>query len=286
MAEAFLNYAPKVRKLVALSQDRIIDLLGQRFGRLLVIGRHYSSTKKGVRWLCRCDCGEIKSVSVCHINKQQSCGCLAKDIIRNKFLVNLTGKTFGRLTVISAAASRNKKTCWNCICVCGNKKVVSGGSLKRGKTRSCGCLQREALKKNRTTHGKSKTLTYGVWGAMKRRCYDEKNKHYKDYGGRGITVCERWHKFEYFLEDMGEKPNGFSIERIDNNVGYFKENCFWASPLIQSRNTRRNVSITFRGETKTIAEWSDLLGLDRMKAYRFHRMGLPPEEVIVKSGPQ
>jgi hypothetical protein len=121
--------------------------------------------------------------------------------------------------------------------------------------------QRTAVIEAITIHGMSKTKTYRTWQSMKARCTNPSNVQYMDYGGRGIGVCEEWMKFENFFEDMGLRPEGMSLDRIDNEKGYSKENCRWATEFEQKRNTRRNHWITFNGETKCLEDWAKEIGI-------------------------
>lgn len=179
-------------------------------------------------------------------------------------MVDLIGKRFGRLMVIAKAGKRSDRyICWLCKCDCGNEIIVPGVSLKSGNTKSCGCLKKEKLIKRNTTHSKSNTLTYHIWQVMKNRCSNPDYKHYKDYGGRSIIVCERWLKFENFLADMGEAPKGLSIERTNNDLGYCKENCIWATRKQQNRNKRSNLLIEFNGKTQCVSAWAEELGIHR-----------------------
>jgi hypothetical protein len=141
---------------------------------------------------------------------------------------------------------------WLCQCECGNTNTVQGGTLLNGRTLSCGCLQRETA----TTHGMEHTLTYTVWAQMKARCLNSKHKSYERYGARGIEVCDRWLKFENFYADMGEKPRGRSLDRVDNNGNYEPLNCRWASNLEQNNNRSNNWRLTFQGKTLTVAQWA------------------------------
>ena len=133
-------------------------------------------------------------------------------------LIDLTGKTFGRLTVIERAKMRpGAEAHWRCSCSCGASKVIAGHALRSGKTRSCGCFNKEWARKRFTTHGLRKSRVYSIWAAVLTRCTNPKAINYPIYGGRGITVCPEWESFENFFEDMGHPPDDFSIERRNNN---------------------------------------------------------------------
>lgn len=178
------------------------------------------------------------------------------------------GDVFGHLTVIERAGSDKwGSSVWKCLCDCGKEKVVRGGHLTSGKSQSCGCSRRRegAIKigqKNRT-HGMRKTRLYRVWCAVKSRCSNPHNNRFKIYGGRGITVCEEWQRFEPFRD--WALANGYTdeltIDRKDHDANYCPENCRWASQKTQSNNRRNNHKITVDGETKTISEWAKRNGL-------------------------
>lgn len=152
---------------------------------------------------------------------------------------------------------------WECRCSCGNEALVLAIHLRKGITRSCGCLHIENAhaQTNRRTHNMTKTPEYMAWRSMKERCYKATHPYYHLYGGRGITVCDRWlASFENFYADMGPRPARMTLERLDNNEGYSPENCKWDSWTRQARNRRSTRWIEFRGERRVITEWSMSLG--------------------------
>lgn len=174
-------------------------------------------------------------------------------------LLDLTDRAFGRLTVISRAANSEvgSKGRWNCVCACGASIVVIGQSLSTGHTTSCGCLRAEVCSERSTTHGMAKTPIYNAWWNMRERCRDPKRKDWKSYGGRGITVCERWKEFPNFLADMGERPSpAHSIDRIDNNGNYEPGNCRWATAWEQRNNMTMNRRIKIDFCELTAAQWA------------------------------
>ena len=176
--------------------------------------------------------------------------------------IDLTEERFGRLIVIKRVDNDKwSHHRWLCRCVCGEEKIVRGSYLKRGDTKSCGCLRKEITSITHITHGRSKTKTYYSWDNMISRCTNPKNKYYHCYGGRGIIVCKRWLEFENFLEDMGEVPEEYQIDRIDNDGNYCKSNCRWVTRTEQNRNRRDNHLITYKGKTQCIAEWSEETGI-------------------------
>jgi hypothetical protein len=156
--------------------------------------------------------------------------------------LQLVGQRFSRLLVEEKALSRGKKgslmAYWRCRCDCGNVSEFQGDVLIRGVVHSCGCYKRERAKEVHTKHGMSGTPIYAAWHEMLERCKNPKHESYANYGGRGIKVCERWHKFTNFFLDMGNRPEGMWIERKNNDLGYSPDNCIWATPT-QNLNNRR-----------------------------------------------
>ena len=176
-------------------------------------------------------------------------------------LIDMTGKRFGKWLVLERAGrDKGGNTLWLCKCECGKESAVRGNFLRRGLSKSCGC---NAL----VTHGMARRNKqhplYCVWISMKARCYNAKSKDYKRYGGRGIAVCERWrNSFVNFFADMAERLEGMSIDRIDNDRGYSPENCRWATKIEQNRNRKKNIVVTFKGQTKPLTEWAKELGIN------------------------
>lgn len=178
--------------------------------------------------------------------------------------IDLTGQRFGRLLVIRYVGTVKTHRSWECLCDCGNLRVLPGARLRTGNTRSCGCLRIEELVNRTTQHGLCYSSEYATWSHMISRCQNPQNKDYARYGGRGITVCERWQTFENFYADMGCRPTPqHTLDRINNDLGYSPENCRWATRLIQGGNTSRVIRITFHGQTHTIREWSQITGISR-----------------------
>ena len=192
------------------------------------------------------------------------------------FAKNLIGQRFGRLVVLSRTANdKSGNVCWLCKCDCGNIKIVRTYSLTKGLVRSCGCLKKEIFgenaRKSHTIHGKTNTRLFNIWGRTKDRCYNKKHLHYKNYGGRGIAVCDEWkNNFQTFYDWAFN--NGYSekltLDRIDNNGNYEPNNCHWVTSKQQSRNKRNNHLITYKGKSHCIAEWADIFNVSYDSLYQ------------------
>ncbi len=194
---------------------------------------------------------------------------------------DLTGMKFGRLQVVSYnPGTRRIPAKWECRCDCGRTVFVTGGNLRSGNTTSCGCLKSELVTSHNLKHGGSETKLYQVWHAIKMRCTNPGNKRFKDYGGRGIQLYPLWQDdfsafYEYILTALGPKPSSsHSIDRINNDGNYEPGNIRWASTFQQGSNTRRIHHLTFHGQTKSIADWSRLTGINRSTIReRIERLG-------------
>lgn len=194
---------------------------------------------------------------------------------------DLTGKTVGRLTVLREVgkAPNARDYVWLCQCSCGAQKEIAGNSLRLGRTKSCGCLAVEKATArciSRTTHGHTcgpvMTPTYRAWATMIQRCTNPNVPKYQRYGARGISVCSRWFDFANFLADMGQKPKGLTLGRINNDGHYEPSNCEWQTPKQQANNKSNNQIIAFRGQVKTMSQWADYAGIRfttlRMRLHR------------------
>ena len=187
--------------------------------------------------------------------------------------MDITGMKSGRLTVIKRTADHvspcsHKETRWDCICECGATTNIVSSRIITGRTKSCGCFQIDRVRESNTKHGHKsggvETSEYRAWVSMKDRCSNPNNPAFKNYGERGIVVCESWvNSFNNFISDMGHKPYGMTLERINNNDGYSHGNCKWATYYEQGKNKRNNVFITFDGVTLTISEWARKTGISK-----------------------
>lgn len=191
---------------------------------------------------------------------------------------NHIGQRFGRLLVIDRLASDGRgNSKWLCQCDCGKQSTPLGQSLRSGVTVSCGCAASEINSRRATTHGASGTREYKAWHAMIQRCTNPKHHKWHRYGGRGISVCERWKSYEMFLEDMGPRPTGMTLDRQENDGNYEPGNCRWATPLQQASNRSTNRHVSVGSETLTASEASRRLGPNRSTVSRRIRDGWSPD---------
>lgn len=261
----------------------LIDLTGQRFGRLTVL-RRGSYNRGGLPvWVCRCDCKPDKEIEVTGAalrrGQTRSCSCLRADASRSRGR-DLTGRKFGRWTVLHQVPNHGRGRYWLCECSCPAKtrKEVSGHNLRSGQTRSCNCLRVEVARTVNLKHGhartKRHTREYRSWYDAKVRCTYPRAIGYRNYGGRGIKMCERWlHNFSAFLADMGPCPEGCSIDRINVNGDYEPGNCRWATQAEQARGRRNNHYLEHAGERLVLTDWASRLGMTPQELHRKLQQG-------------
>lgn len=257
--------------------SRIINMVGQKFGRLTVIEM---IKKDGEKTSCRCicDCGNETIANSWQIRNgfTKSCGCLKNE--QGNHVEDLKGRRFGKLMALEFAGITNKKTLWRCQCDCGNEVIAYATNLKSGHASSCGCLKYPAKKL-------SNTRIYHIYRGMISRCYKETDGNYAIYGGRGITVCDEWlgedglFNFKEWADNNGYQ-NDLTIDRIDTNGNYEPSNCRWATLIEQANNKRNNIMLTYNGKTKTIPEWSRELGVNRGLLYSRKKLGWTDKQCI------
>ncbi len=266
-----------------------IDLTGKTFNKLKVIRKAPYEYGKGPRWVVECLCGEsppkiVGQYALLH-DIVKSCGCHKNSLLSKRMEKDLVGQTFGRLTVVEKLKDRDKfgNVLWRCLCSCDKHTeiIVPTYVLTSGHTKSCGCLSTEKAKERFTKWtSEEKELLDNHYANMMSRCNIVTCREYKNYGGRGIKVCDEWSNsdtgrrdFVVWAMNNGYKP-GLSIERIDNNGPYAPWNCRWATNKEQCNNTRRNVFIEVKGHRLTLKQWSEFLNYEywRLK-WMYHKFG-------------
>lgn len=268
----------------------IADITGQTFGRLTVL--QYASREEiwsGSRkshCVAACTCGKEIVVATRNLTKgiTKSCGCLRGENTAAAF-VDHSGQTFGRLTVLRRATedeifATDKKPHYVCQCRCGAEVVVRKSHLTTGETVSCGCWNSDKMYK----HGMVFSPTYASWAAMKDRCSNPKNKNWKRYGGRGITIAPEWNDFTRFVQDMDERPTQFhTLDRINNDGNYEPGNCKWSLPAEQARNTSRTRLYTWNGKSQILADWAKETGINESALYhRINNLGWSIERAVTE----
>ena len=254
--------------------------IGSVFGRLTVVGegeRVPNGAKSARGIIVQCSCGSPSyTVNINNLRSGRaiSCGCARRESaaktaegqrgktreeIKDGVQAGLEGREFGRLTVVEDLGNIEEYRAYRCTCSCGQEVVVAAYRLIHEKgPRSCGCLQRDVV----TTHGMEGTRVYNIWHGMKARCSLPTNISYHQYGGRGITYCERWEIFENFIANMGEPPSEeHSLDRINNDGNYSPENCRWATIEVQSNNRSNSRFLEFQGRRQTLTQWAKELGM-------------------------
>lgn len=233
---------------MAIDSVKAQTRVGEKHHKLTIIGFHPERRSNGSICVydCMCECGNKTKVLYpdITIGTTKSCGCLRKLQLINHgqgLHSKRIGEKHGYLKITGIknfGSGRNKRNLYEAKCVCGGIIHTNYHQLRVGTTKSCGCKQGEIVSKANTKHGLHSSKIYSIWRAMKRRCLNPRAKEFANYGARGITVCEEWKKFENFFHDMGHRPEGKSLDRINNDKGYFRENCRWADILTQNNNKR------------------------------------------------
>ena len=262
-------------------RERIKVMKGEKYGYYTVleevaVDRHLEGKHRD--FLCVCVCGSVKKVRLNNLRNghTSSCGCM-KGVKKRKPVA--VGTRYGRLTVLSDGVLRKKKRTVVCVCECGKRVEVNLTNLVTGRSTSCGCYLRE-VNRNKATHGMSGSRTFRIWNLMIQRCENKNNPAYARYGGRGIKVSPSWHTFTNFLHDMGEGPEGMTLDRVDNNKGYSKNNCRWATIFTQANNKNNNHRITHNGQQRTLAEWSRVVGIKQETIRRRIKSGWSVEKAL------
>lgn len=273
------------------------NLTGQKFGKLTVVSISEEKSVNGILvWKCKCECGNITYVRGGNLKSGHisSCGCSKTEKHSHNYK-DLTGMKFGRLTVLKEYGKINSKISWLCLCDCGNEKIVIGDYLKSGRTKSCGCLDIEHRKNvsqnfilakgSKEKHGMSRSRIYKEYYSMLNRCLPSYHMH-KYYYDKGISVCKEWADkeigFKNFLD--WSMKNGYredlTLDRKDNNKGYYPGNCRWATNKEQQNNKSTNIIIEYMGESKTLKQWCEHLELNYGMILARRRRGWEPPRLF------
>lgn len=276
---------------------KLIDLTGQTFGYLTILSYSgFDKVSKRGSWNCLCVCGKKftrKTHELMQSKKKNSvisCSCM-KGVKTRK---NAIGLVYNRLTVLSSIGTIKGCQYVTCTCSCGSINIYKLNSLQSNTIKSCGCLSKETRIKSGILlgklpkiikHGLSNSFEYKIYLGIKKRCYNKKCESYIWYGARGIYLCDEWkNSFEQFYIDMGPRPsNKHSIDRINNNGPYCKENCRWATTIEQANNTRANHFIIHNGHKKTISQWSTIYGISQSLIWSRVKSGKSLDEIFSKT---
>jgi hypothetical protein len=226
-----------------MNNKKIIDRTGEKIGKWNILETVIvdSGYRRQTMYKGQCECGEIQLIYPSNLNKFKTSQC--KRCYINGYTVDIIGQSFGHLKVLKFISQDKRYDKWyECLCSCGNITKCSGSSLRSERRKRCQKCKIQIHQKQLQTHKMKGTSTYNIWMGIKARCLNPCNKAYKNYGGRGIKLDPRWHKFAYFFEDMGARPEGMQIDRINNDGPYTKDNCRWTTAKINSNNRRKNAS--------------------------------------------
>ena len=273
--------------------EKTINLIGEKFGKLTVIDkapeRKHENSRPTKMWLCRCDCGNtiICSRQALTSGEKKDCGCVKE----GKYLI---GKRYGKLVIQKVIRENGKEARVECLCDCGDITTPLLSRVLNNKVHSCGCYRSEKSAQVNTKHGMSDTRLYKVWIGIKKRCYNKNDKAYKDYGERGIKICDEWmgeHGFENFYKWATE--NGYdknapfgecTIDRIDVNGNYEPSNCRFVDMKTQLQNQRKTVKITIDGEELTASEISEKYGIQSCTVRHRIKSGINEKEKLFYKG--
>ena len=210
-------------------------MVGDKFGKWLVISQEkHPENRKGRHFLCRCECGYEKIIPANPLLYGKTTQCV--DCYNNRTFNYSIGQIIHSWTILDHRKDHFSEMSYLCRCICGNERIIRRRDLSRGKSTQCSSCH---IKDKNTTHNLSKSPIYKIWASMMQRCNNPKNKDFKHYGGRGIKVCDFWHDFSWFFNDMGEKPDGLQIDRIDNDGNYEPKNCRWVTAKDNANNKAR-----------------------------------------------
>ena len=278
-------------------KHNISDYIGKKYGLLTVIGESPKTHCLSNKFDFLCDCGNVISETPGRVlyGHKKSCGKCRNRNASYKLeqkIKNSIGQTFGKLTIIDISNKTNDgKTYIKCKCECGNIVDVLPNQLFIGSIKSCGCLKskNKLLANNKSTSsgnyrdGRTKNPLYGTWCMMIKRCENQSSSHYDRYGGRGIKVCPEWHNFWNFVswsDSVGGRPDGFTLDRIDNNGNYEPSNCRWANISTQASNKSTNRIIEFNGQTKTLRQLANDIGINEQTLRNRINRGFPLERAL------
>lgn len=251
---------------------KILDLTSKQFGNLTVLSLSSERSSDGSRiWICKCACGNIGKYPANKLNFGKCVQCYdcgrKNKINAGHIQIDIKGHRSGRLVAMERTEDKHSdgSSLWLCFCDCGSKIKLTSCQFKSKERVSCGCYRSEMAAQRQTTHGMSGSITYSSWISMRERVTNENSLHFDRYGGRGITICDRWlNSFEAFYSDMGSRPSlEYSIDRINNDGNYEPGNCKWSTDIEQARNRSNTIKLTYNGIEQSIDTWVDQLNLSK-----------------------
>ena len=264
-----------------------IDMTGQQFGYLKVNSYSHTENKRAF-WNCTCVCGKdiVCKGKLLRNGHIKSCGCMKNKMVSDAKIDNMKGRKIGRLYFKEYIGLLNHHALWLCQCDCGNECIVKASSVKSGTTSSCGCLAHDILMERNCKHNCVYLPIYTCYHNMISRCTNKNTTHYKDYGGRGIKICDEWLDKDFGFKNFYDwaMKNGYNeeltIDRIDFNGNYEPNNCRWATIKEQANNTRKNIFVNYDDEKYTLMQLSEKFGLVYATTLARHHKGWTPSELV------